>query len=90
VLGRLGDEGEVGVERLGDVVDERAKEGVADDPGRPGGDGAQQVASRRGPTGVGRGREATLPGGRSGVGRGRFEEGGQGGTGTEASGGLRW
>jgi hypothetical protein len=59
---RFGYEREVGVERLGDVVRERAQERLADDPSRPGGDGAQQVA---------------LPGGVAGVGDGRFEEGGQ-------------
>jgi hypothetical protein len=64
VLGRLGDEREVRVERLGDVVDERAQEGLADDSGRAGGDGAQEVAS---------------PGGGSGVGGGWFEESGQDG-----------
>ena len=62
VAQRLGDEREVGVERLGDVVGERAQERLADDARRPGGDRAQQVA---------------LPGGGAGVGDGRFEEGGQ-------------
>jgi hypothetical protein len=70
VLGRLRDEREVRVERLRDVVDEGAEEGLADDSGRAGGDGAQEVAS---------------PGGGSGVGGGRFEEGGQDGRGDGGS-----
>jgi hypothetical protein len=70
VLRRLGDEREVRVERLGDVVDEGAEEGLADDSGRAGGDGAQKVAS---------------PGGGKGVGGGRFEKGGQDGRGGRRS-----
>jgi hypothetical protein len=46
------------------VVDEGAEEGLADDSGRAGGDGAKEV---------------TAPGGGKGVGSGRFEEGGQDG-----------
>jgi hypothetical protein len=91
VLGRLGDEREVGVERLGDVVDERAEKGFADDSRRAGGDGAQQVASPGGGGGVAGGPDVALPGGGSGVGSGGFEEGGQGSRGRpEDSGGLRW
>jgi hypothetical protein len=67
VLGRLGDERELGVERLGDVVDEGAQERLADDSGGAGGDGAQQV---------------TAFGGGCGVRGGGFEESGQGGFGT--------
>jgi len=71
---RLGDEREVGVERLGDVVRERAQERFADDAGGAGRDGAQKVA---------------LAGRGAGVGDG-FEEGGQCGRGDEKSREPRW
>jgi hypothetical protein len=55
VLQRLGHERDLGVERLGDVVRERAQERLADDAGRAGGDSAQQVALAGGGASVGDG-----------------------------------
>jgi hypothetical protein len=72
---RLGHEREVGVERLGDVVGQRAQERLADDARGPGRDGAQEIA---------------LPGGVAGVGDGRFEEGGQDGGEVGGVGEPRW
>ena len=46
-LRELGDEGDVGVERLGEVARQRAQEGGAGDVGGAGGHGAQQIAAGR-------------------------------------------
>jgi hypothetical protein len=74
VIQGLGHERDLGVERLGDVVGERAQERLADDPRRAGRDRPQQVA---------------LAGYGAGAGDG-FEEGGQGRVGSERAEARRW
>jgi hypothetical protein len=71
VIDRLGHERELGVERFGDVVDERAQERLADDPGRPRRDGPEEVALSGGGAGAGR----RLEEGRQGQSRVRRTEG---------------
>ena len=71
---RLRDERDLGVEGLGDVVRERAQEGLADDARGPGRDRPQQVA---------------LPGVAPGPGT-EFEEGGQGSSRGRKGGSRRW
>jgi hypothetical protein len=63
VLERLGHEREIRVERLGDVVGERAQERLADDACGPGRDGPEEIA---------------LAGDGVGAAGGGFENGGQG------------
>ena len=44
LLAQLGDEGDLGVERAGELGDEAAQERGADDTGGPGGETAQQIS----------------------------------------------